>query len=65
MIIPLRQRGREPFSPDTPLHHHPWSSNIIFLFKLKAGFDVNFPVNLFCLPVLEIFIRVERKVSPA
>lgn len=49
----------------SPLHHPPFSSYIIFLLKLKARFDVNFTVNLFCPSVPEIFIHVERKVASA
>lgn len=52
-------------SLSSPLHHLPSNISILFLLKLKARFDVNFTVNLFCPSVSEIFIRVERKVASA
>lgn len=63
IILPLWHWGRDLYSLHTPLHHLTSSPCLLYHWKLKDRFNVNFTVNLFCLSVSEIFIRAERKVA--
>lgn len=63
IILPLWHWGHDLYSLYTPLHHLTYSPCLLYLWKLKDRFNVNFTVNLFCLSVSEIFIRAERKVA--